>query len=67
MLSTDSQNNPVLFTPTKVEALRAPSSTPERAVTFCVNGRAVAVGETVTVPAHLAKDLVAVGKAKIVG
>lgn len=46
--------DPKHLKPTRVEVLRG----------FCVEGKPVAVGDIVTVPAWIAADLVAVSKAK---
>ena len=50
------RQDPRLFTPTKVRVLRP----------FYVAGKALQVGDIATVEAHLARDLVAVGKAELV-
>lgn len=57
MLSTkDMTNPPELFRPTKVRVLNA----------FHVGGGKVAeVGSVVSIPAHLARELAAIGKAEI--
>lgn len=55
-METRISNHPMLFEKTQVEVLRA----------FRVGGQPTEVGARVTVEAHVARDLVATGKAKLV-
>jgi hypothetical protein len=56
MLTSDSVNNPALLAPVKVEVLRP----------FCIEGKRIERGETVTLPKYVAADLMTIGKARLV-